>query len=225
MNPTTVVAASALGLLLGCRHAFEPDHLAAVAAMVSDGRARGKRRPIRTAAFVGALWGLGHTLALVAVALVLAALRAQMPPTLTVALEVAVGVLLVGLGVHLVVRSDTRRETPHRHDHRSIELTPSMEVSPSIVRPLAVGLVHGLAGSGALVALVAASIDHPAARVAHVALFGIGSTVAMAAVSGVAGVPVAALASRPSLGRWLRLGAAALSATTGGIWIVTALSS
>ena len=226
MNATSVAAACALGLVLGCRHAFEPDHLAAVAAMVSDGRGRGSgTRSVRRAAGVGALWGLGHSLALLVVATVLAALRAEMPAYLTTGLEIVVGVLLVGLAVHLMRRGTAMHAVATRDlEPPSGDVPRKRELTLSVVRPLVVGLVHGLAGSGALVALVATTIDDPGARVAHVALFGLGSTVAMAALSGAAGIPVAVLSARHALARWLRAAAAVLSATTGIVWIASALA-
>ena len=93
-----LVTSSGLGSLLGMRHALEPDHLAAVSTLVSA--ERGGYR----AALLGACWGLGHTLALLAVGIVLVVLQAEMPTRVSDLFEFSVAVMLVGLG-----RSEERR--------------------------------------------------------------------------------------------------------------------
>src|SRR5688500_17027322 len=103
----------ALGLVVGVRHAFEPDHLAAVSTLVTD--ARGARR----GAILGAIWGVGHTLALIVVGVVLLAAGGLVPARVEAGLELAVAVMLVGLGIRAIVRAirDGRagRVAPHEH--------------------------------------------------------------------------------------------------------------
>ena len=86
------------------------------------------------------------------------------------------------------------------------------------VRPLIVGAVHGLAGSGALVALATAGLPTPAARVTFLALFGFGSITAMSVVSGLAGWPLARLARRPIAGRLMLGVAGTMSVVLGILW-------
>jgi len=90
------MTSSGLGSLLGMRHALEPDHLAAVSTLVSGERSGYK------AAFLGACWGLGHTLALVAVGLVVVMLRAELPVRVSNLFEFGVAIMLVGLGVRAI---------------------------------------------------------------------------------------------------------------------------
>ena len=211
-----------LGVLVGVRHAFEPDHLAAVSTLVTD--ARGARR----GALLGAIWGLGHTLALIVVGAVLLIAGALVPPGLTAAFELAVALMLVFLGTRAVVRAwrDGGRGpvTPHGHGG-------THHVHPAAAgghlhlgrwtlawRPLAVGLVHGLAGSGALTALVFAELRSDAARVAYITLFGAGSIAGMAVASGLAGASLARLALRDAHLRRLGLATGVLSIVVGVAW-------
>src|SRR5689334_4955846 len=92
-------AAISLGLVVGARHAFEPDHLAAVSTLVGDAR----RPSVRGAVGLGLLWGLGHTIALLAVGVVLVLLDGVMPARLSSVLELAVAAMLVVLGVRAIV--------------------------------------------------------------------------------------------------------------------------
>src|SRR5262245_11170825 len=91
-----VIAGSGLGSVLGMRHALEPDHLAAVSTLITS--ERGSLR----AAWLGACWGIGHTLTLIAAGVVLLMLRAEMPAGAADAFELVVAVMLVVLGVRAV---------------------------------------------------------------------------------------------------------------------------
>ncbi|MGE0399979.1 MAG: hypothetical protein AB7T06_24905 [Kofleriaceae bacterium] len=180
-----------LGLAVGLRHAFEPDHLTAVATLATE------TRDARRGALLGALWGLGHTVSLVIVGIVLIAIGAALPVRLGAWFELGVCAMLVLLGVRAILRS--RELGPvglvHAHAHGDrmhvhAGADPHLHVAGGVfaLRPLAVGLVHGLAGSGALTALVFAELPSTSARIAYIALFGIGSIVGMAAASAVVGV-------------------------------------
>jgi len=210
-----------LGLLVGIRHAFEPDHLAAVSTLVSE------TRDARRGAVLGAAWGLGHTLSLLAVGLVLAALGATLPVRLAAAFELAVAVMLLVLGARAIVRAVREgADGPyHRHSHRGAEHVHAgppvhvhLGVRPLAWRPLAVGMVHGLAGSGALTALVFAELHGTAARVAYIGVFGIGSVAGMAMASGIAGASLHALAGSRRIGRGLLLAVGVVSIGVGIAW-------
>jgi hypothetical protein len=185
-----------LGLVLGVRHAFEPDHLVAIATYAEQ--ARGFRAGIR----IGAAWGLGHTLTLAAVAGLLSVVDRVMPASLALAFERVVGLLLVGLGATAIIRS--LRRAP---------------VSTLRLRgPVGVGLVHGLAGSGALTSLAMARVPTAPARVAFVLLFGVGSALGMAVTLAGAGVPIARLVSGTIRGA-LGVTAGTLSVLLGLVWL------
>lgn len=190
-----VATGSALGTLLGMRHALEPDHLAAVSTLVAD-----ERTGRRSAAFLGICWGVGHTLALVIVGAVLVALRMEMPPKIADLFELGVALMLIALGVRAIVRAARQGGSgpaaTHHHGaivHRHAGIPEHVHVGTLTLarRPLLVGIVHGLAGSGALTALVLATLPSIGARVTYMALFGLGSTAGMAALSGLLGWPLA----------------------------------
>lgn len=185
-----------LGVLLGMRHALEPDHLAAVSTLVLD-HPRWSR-----GAILGLFWGLGHTLALVVVGVTLIGLRAAMPRGVADLFELGVAAMLIALGFRAIVKAARQGSqgptAAHRHGgvvHRHPGTTHHVHVGRLTLarKPLLVGIVHGLAGSGALTALVLATLPTSTARVAYMTLFGLGSSVGMAALSGLLGWPLARL--------------------------------
>lgn len=216
-----LLTGSGLGSLLGMRHALEPDHLAAVTTMVS------RERSSLRAAWLGLCWGIGHTASLVAVGAVLILLRAEMPASLTNVFEFAVAVMLVGLGVR-AIRLAARQGpdgplTEHRHG-RTVHQHPTGTAHVHIGdwtlarRPLVIGMVHGLAGSGALTALVLATLPTTTARVAYLLLFGLGSTISMAAMSGLLGWPLARLGSHHAVARSVSLVVGIATTLLGVAW-------
>src|SRR5262249_48641916 len=150
----------------------------------------------------GAFWGIGHTLALLAVGLILAALRTELPPRLAEAFELVVAAMLIFLGARalwLARRRGGEGDAGH-HAHAAVAHShagPADHVhvgrATLAVRPLLVGVVHGLAGSGALTALAIARIDGGGARFVYIACFGLGSVVGMSLLTGVLGIPLARL--------------------------------
>lgn len=216
-----------LGLVVGVRHAFEPDHLAAVSTLVSE--SRGARR----GAMLGAIWGLGHTLALIVVGIVLLAAGALVPARLETALELAVAVMLVGLGARAIVRAvrDGRAGRIAAHSHGAAAHSHAapdgghVHVAGATLawRPLAIGVIHGLAGSGGLTALVFAELPSDAARVVYIALFGAGSIAGMALASGLAGASLERLSRAPATARRIGGFAGALSIVVGVAWAVPLL--
>jgi hypothetical protein len=215
------IVGSGFGSLLGMRHAMEPDHLAAVTTLVSRERSSAK------AAWLGVCWGLGHTASLVGVGALLVVGRAQMPQALTTAFELGVAAMLVGLGLRAIVQA--AREGPqgpmrlHRHGrvlHRHSGTTAHLHVGAWTLarRPLLVGALHGLAGSGALTALVLSTLPSTSARLAYMALFGLGSTVGMAALSGLLGWPLARLSTHHAFGRAISLVVGCVSTGMGLVW-------
>lgn len=212
---------SGLGSLLGMRHAFEPDHLAAVSTLVT-------REPNGyKAALVGAWWGLGHTLSLLVVGAVLLVLRAEMTPRVSDAFELCVALMLIGLGwraVHQAARQGTAGPA-HVHQHRHlVHAHPGVPAHVHVGRwtlarrPLLVGAIHGLAGSGALTALVLTTLPTTAARITYISLFGLGSTLGMAALSGLLGWPLARLGSHQAIARGISLAVGCVSIGLGLIW-------
>jgi hypothetical protein len=211
----------AFGVLLGMRHALEPDHLAAVTVLASE------RPGARRGAWLGASWGVGHGAALVAVALALAPFDAALSEWTADLFELAVAGMLVALGLRALARSvragasgPVQRHVHGSRSHAHAGLLPHVHIGGLRLarRPLLVGVVHGLAGSGALTALAVARIPGLPARLLFLALFGFGSVLGMAALSGVAGWPLARIARRPAFARALSAATGAASASFGVYW-------
>jgi ABC-type nickel/cobalt efflux system permease component RcnA len=196
-----------LGFLLGLQHALEADHVAAVSSIAA------RRDNVADIVKHGLTWGLGHTVTLFAFAGAALALGQAIPNSLARPIETAVGVMLLGLGGHVLWR--LWRDRVHFHKHRHEDGTAHMHahshagetVAHARVphshthgfrwRTLLVGLMHGMAGSAALLVLTVAQAPNVAVGLGYVALFGIGSMIGMGALSTVIAVPLALSA------RWL----------------------
>ena len=194
----------ALGFLVGMRHALEADHLAAVATLARESRG------VRESAFRGAVWGLGHTLTLFLVGGVCLLLGGVVPDGFARAAEAGVGAMLVVLGVQVFVR--LRRQGvhvhAHRHDDGTVHLHAHTHSDPPAAhhprehhhthrkgfprRALVIGLVHGLAGSAALLLLALETTTTPWAGLLYITVFGLGSVIGMAVLSAAIALPFAA---------------------------------
>lgn len=211
--PVGFVASAALGSLLGMQHAFEPDHLAAIATLMTGERTSAK------AAWLGALWGLGHTLTLLAAGIALVVLRAEMPAGAATAFELGVVLLLVGFGARAIYLAACNVLPRRTHSHGKPTASPFIDVDRwTLARPLLVGAVHGLAGSGTLTALVIATLPSTATRLGYLALFGIGSTLAMVALSGLLGWQIARMGSDRGIVRTFTLVVGCVSTMLGLFW-------
>jgi len=209
-----LVASAGLGTLLGMRHAFEPDHLAALSTLLTG------ERNVRKAAWLGVYWGIGHTLTLLAAGTLLVVLRAEMPALVSDVLAGAVVLLLVGFGCRAIYLSAGQSSAgpTHSHGHGATPAPSSNGQWTLARRPLLVGAIHGLAGSGALTALVMATIPSTAARLSYLALFGIGSTVGMAALSGLMGWPIARVGTHGAVARTVSRAVGCVSIMLGVYW-------
>ena len=216
-----IMTSSGLGSLLGMRHALEPDHLAAVSTMVS-----GERTSAR-AALLGICWGLGHTFSLIVAGTLLIVLRAEMPTRIADAFELGVALMLIGLGLRAIYLAARQGSAGPAHVHHHGDTVHAHHgASPHIHigawtlarRPLLVGAVHGLAGSGALTALVVATLPSTGARITYMALFGLGSTLGMAALSGLLGWPLARAGRNRGLARAISFAVGCVSTMLGLFW-------
>lgn len=214
-----LLTSSGFGSLLGMRHALEPDHLAAVSTLVSRERNGFK------AAFLGVCWGLGHTFGLIVVGAVLVVLRAELPERLGNIFELLVAIMLVVLGVRALTQAWSQGQPSHLHRHAfAVHAHSGLPAHVHIGtwtlarRPLIIGAIHGLAGSGALTALVLTTLPSTTARLTYMALFGLGSTVGMAALSGLLGWPLARLGSHHTVVRAVSFAVGAMSVTLGVFW-------
>ncbi len=217
---TSPLAVLGLGFVLGVRHALDVDHLAAISTLVAT------RRSLGGASRLGALWGLGHTVALLVVAAGVIAFQAEIPPAVGRALELGVAVMLIALGarllrtlwrggrLHLHVHAHGGRV--HAHPHVHAPAAAERHEHAGIGRPFLVGLVHGVAGSAGLMLAVLATIPSPALALAYVATFGAGSIGGMVAMSSLLGLPVVLATERfAPVERALRLAAGLASVGVG----------
>jgi hypothetical protein len=198
----TLTTALGLGLLLGLRHAMDGDHVAAVSTLVSQ------HRSIARACLLGAVWGAGHTVALLAAGVAVIAFKLTISQEVEQGLETAVAFVLILLGGHVLLKTigavalhghqHTHDGWSHRHLH--VHLGPTDSGHLHLVRlggrPFLVGLLHGLAGSAALMLVVLATIPSPAGGLVYILVFGVGSTAGMLILSGVIGIPFALAARR-----------------------------
>ncbi|MEA2864205.1 MAG: hypothetical protein QOC84_2161 [Bradyrhizobium sp.] len=218
-----------LGFLLGMQHALEADHIAAVSSIAA------RRTHIGDIVKHGLTWGLGHTLSLFVFAGVAIVLGRAMPDEFARPLETAVGIMLVGLGAHVLWRLWRDRVHFHRHGHGdgTVHIHAHSHAGETVAharaahthahgfrwRTLLVGLMHGMAGSAALLVLAASRASSPAAGLGYVALFGIGSMVGMGALSTVIAVPLAVSA------RWLTVANRGLQGAVGVITIAIGIAT
>ena len=212
--PAAFATSAGLGTLLGMRHALEPDHLAALSVLLTG------ERSVRKAAWLGVYWGIGHTLTLLAAGTLLVVLRAEMPAAASDVLAGAVALMLIGFGVRAIYLSGSAVSKGRTHSHGYGAASGSAVAGSWTIarRPLLVGAVHGLAGSGALTALVMSTIPSMGARLAYLALFGIGSTLGMAALSGLLGWPIARVGTHGAVASTISLVVGSISIVLGLFW-------
>ena len=218
---------------LGLKHATEPDHLAAVSTIVSE------RKNIWSASLIGALWGVGHTISILIAGMLVIFLHFQISERLALILEFGVALMLIGLGLDTlrkVVRGGQIHWHMHRHGgvthihphvHEAADAHPhlkthsvthhGLKLSP---RPLLVGMVHGLAGSGALMLLVLSTIQSRAVGIAYLLIFGAGSIGGMMVMSFLVGLPFHLTVNRFTRAEWLLRAAAGLFSLGFGLFMV-----
>lgn len=190
-NPVmTLLPALTFGFALGVRHATDVDHVAAIGALVADGR--GTRR----AALVGASWGIGHSVSVLLVGGALVLFRLPMPVRVALALEFLVAIMLVALGMRsLLARAGT---------------------AIARARPLVVGIVHGLAGSAALVLLLIATTSTALSAAVYLVCFSVGTIAGMAVVTALLSLPARLGSARAaSVDRAIRVAAGIASVAVG----------
>lgn len=215
-----------LGLAIGLEHAFEPDHVAAVGTQMSRGRLaqKSKKKQLGSGAvrssILGAFWGAGHTTTLVLMGLLVYALAIKIEQQIFSGLEFIVGIMLVFLAATTILNKKFRLK--HRHPHQHTDGTIHYdEHSHSDTdhrhghRSYLIGCIHGLAGSGSLVVLTAATLNNVTMVLSFILIFGVGSIVGMMLVSGILGLPFALSAKSVKINRILRYAAGAFSLLIG----------
>ncbi len=188
-----------LGLLLGMRHSTDPDHVVAVSTIVS------KQRSIRSAGLIGTIWGLGHTLTIFAVGSMIILFGVVIPPRVGLSMEFSVGLMLILLGVLNLtgvmqrVTSYLTRGRKGKGEREDLSSRAETLLDRSVgrfgiyqcVRPMVIGIVHGLAGSAAVALLVLSTIHNPLWATVYLLIFGAGTMVGMMGMTSVMALPLA----------------------------------
>jgi len=190
-----------IGLVFGLKHATEVDHVVAVSTIVS------RHRSLWRSGLVGAMWGAGHTAALLITGAIVLSLRVAIPERVGNWLEFGVALMIIGLGAAALWRALAKRADVHVHEHshdgvshvhihfhenetrHHASKTHSHAISAIGLKPVLIGTVHGLAGSAALTLLVLTQIDSAWVGFFYLLIFGAGSIVGMILMSGLIGLP------------------------------------
>jgi high-affinity nickel-transport protein len=237
---TTTLSLLAVGFFLGMRHATDADHVIAISTIMT------RQRSISGAAWIGVLWGLGHTLTVALVGGAIILFTVVIPPRVGLAMEFAVGVMLVVLGflnltgitqwmrdyivpggsvhAHTHAHGDYAHAHLHGHGHddhgHTEEQTPQAWLDRKLgglqpyqaIRPVVVGVVHGMAGSAAVALLALTAIPDPWWGMVYLALFGVGTIAGMMLITIAIAVPFAYSANRfPQFNTYLRVATGLLS--------------
>jgi high-affinity nickel-transport protein len=193
-----------MGFLLGMRHATDADHVIAVSTIVSR-----ERGPLR-ASLIGAIWGVGHTVTIFSVGIGIIIFKIAIPTRIGLGMEFFVGLMLIFLGVlnltGILQRLMSKADHFHDADGRHAEENQKLELDGSrgrthmgiltLLRPLSVGIVHGLAGSAAIALFVMTTISQPRWGVLYILIFGAGTIAGMALITTCTALPMAYAASR-----------------------------
>ncbi len=210
-----------LGLVLGLEHALDADHVVAVSTLVSQ------TKSLKRSSLFGILWGMGHTTTLFVVGLVILLFKLTIPQKLALSFEFLVGIVLVLLGVDVLRKVVQGRVHLHPHTHPDgtthVHLhahdqpheQPEESAHHHHHRSFLVGLVHGLAGSSALMLLVLTTVESVWQGIFFILIFGVGSILGMMVTSTLIALPMKAVTNFARLDRGLRLAAGAISIVLG----------
>ena len=235
-----LLSLAGFGFLLGMRHATDADHVIAVTTILT------RSRRFVHSTLIGGLWGLGHTITVLVVGTLIIVFNVVIPPPVGLAMEFAVAMMLILLGVlnltgamrwlterltppapmhghdHAHLHAHLEGGDPHPHDHAHLHghgTDPGLLATfgwYQLLRPLAVGLVHGLAGSAAVALLVLATIHDTGSALVYLLIFCAGVAAGMAILTTLIGLPFMVSRTRSErINRWLTIGSGVLSLAFG----------
>ncbi len=229
MPDTDLLTLLGIGFVLGLRHALDTDHLAAVSTVLAE------RPSFLASGAVGLWWGTGHTLTLLLVGSIVLAWGFHIPAEFEVMAESGVGLLLIVLGGSLALKLYRERWHVHSHDHDGqphVHLHSHQQQRDhchrhwmtDAIRPLCIGMVHGLAGSAALMLMILAATTTMVSGLVAILVFGVGSIIGMMAIGLTLSVPV--IYSR-SMSQRLFVGVqgfSSLASIVVGVWMLVELT-
>ncbi len=225
-NLGTALFIAGLGLVLGIRHSTDPDHVVAISTIVT------RQRSLRGAALIGTLWGLGHTLTIFAVGSLIILGGVVIPPRIGLSMEFSVAIMLILLGMlnltgvmkKIVIRFTPKTQTPPDILPCPAAASSSTRLKNTIgrygvyqcLRPLAIGLVHGLAGSAAIALLVLSTIHTPLWAILYLVIFGAGTMLGMMGMTAAMSLPLVYAGDRmPQVSRYLGVASGLVSVCFG----------
>lgn len=214
-----------VGFLLGLRHAMDTDHLAAVSTVLAE------RPSLLASGAVGLWWGIGHTLTLLLVGLIVLVWGVHIPVEFESIAESGVGILLIVLGGKLALKLYHERWHVHRHhhdgqphahlhSHQQQEDHRHRHWMTASIRPLCIGMAHGLAGSAALMLMILATTTGVGVGLLSILVFGVGSIAGMTAIGLILSVP---LVCSLSISHRLFMGVqgfASIASVLVGVWML-----
>ncbi|MEK6633734.1 MAG: sulfite exporter TauE/SafE family protein [Nitrospirota bacterium] len=214
-----------VGFLLGLRHALDADHLAAVSTVLAE------RPSMRASGLVGFWWGVGHTLTLMLVGAVVLVSGIHIPEPFALLAESGVGLLLVVLGGTLALKlfrerwhlhSHVHDGEPHvhLHSHRRREDHAHPHWARQSLRPLLIGMAHGVAGSAALMLVIVSNTSGIGQGLLYIAVFGLGSIGGMLMIGLTLSVPVIYSQAIGQRAFFAVQGAASLGSVGLGLWML-----
>ena len=218
-NPLLIIMA---GLMIGLVHAFEPDHLSAVSTQLLQNKntASGSKIGVRSltisSSLRGAFWGMGHTSSIMLIGILIAGLSLNIPDNFFVSAEVVVGFMLILLAIFTFAnKSILKQKHIHPHEHSNgishTHFHTHKENHKHGHKAYLIGCVHGIAGSGGLVALTASTMSGFDMMIYFLILFGIGSIIGMTVASGILGLPFILLSKMSSATKYLRYAIAGIT--------------
>jgi ABC-type nickel/cobalt efflux system permease component RcnA len=212
-NPFLIIMA---GLMIGLIHAFEPDHISAISTQLLIKNKNGsKKLALKQLSIVsslkGAVWGMGHTSSIILVGLIIAGLSLNIHNDFFVGAELIVGVMLIVLGILTISNKKIFKQKhihPHNHSeeisHTHFHNHKQEHSQNHSHKAFLIGTIHGIAGSGSLVALTASTMVNFETMIYFLILFGIGSTIGMTAISGIIGIPLTLLSKIKQTTKYLK---------------------
>jgi len=204
-----------LGLAIGLQHAFEPDHIAAVTTQVirQKNKSQSLKELIKKGALkssiIGAMWGAGHTTTLVLVGLLVYLFSVNIPDAFFISSEFIVGAMLIFLAITTLSNKKLFKiKHMHTHAHKDgiIHTHPHDHGSDHKHghKSYLIGCIHGLAGSGVLLVVIAGTLSSVQDILSFILIFGVGSVIGMTLVSSLIGIPFALSNKALSLEKTLR---------------------
>ncbi|HDX9590408.1 TPA: sulfite exporter TauE/SafE family protein [Bacillus pseudomycoides] len=197
-----------LGFVLGIKHAIEPDHVIAVSTIASQSK------KLFRSTLAGVFWGIGHTATLFIIGIILIFMKGEIPEKWAMSLEFLVGIMLVYLGLTTVFSLKNIHVHQHEHDgeehkhihshiHSGTHEHGHQHKNGSYLKSMLIGLVHGLAGSGAMVLLTMSTVKSVWEAAIYILIFGVGTVIGMLFFTTIIGIPFVFSAKKISLNKTL----------------------